>query len=689
MEFRRIDALPPYVFATIDALKMEARRAGEDVVDLGFGNPDLAPPPIAVDKVCEAIRNPRNHRYSMSRGIPKLRLAITDLYQRKFGVELDPETQACTTIGAKEGFSHLMWVLLGPGDAAMVPSPSYPIHIWGPLFAGAEIRHVRLGPEHDFFENLRRGLGGVVAAAEGDRPLVPAQPDDRVRRPRVHAAHGRLRPRARRPARARLRLRRSRVRRVRAAVDPAGPRGVRRRRRALHAHEVVLDGRLAHGLHARQRRGRRRARRSSRAISTTARSNPMQIAATVAMNEAPDFPREVNAIYRGRRDALVDGLARTGWAIESPRGTMFVWAPIPEPYEELGSLDFAKLLVRDAKVAVSPGVGFGPAARGTCASRSSRTSSGSVKRSATSGARSTSWARKRSRVSVLYWAMKIVLTPVLRLLYRVHGRRQEHVPSHGPVILAANHRSFLDSIFLPLVIRRRVTYVAKAEYFDDRKTAWFFRGVGQIPIRREGGSASEGALAAATDVLERGGVFGIYPEGTRTRDGYTHRGHTGVARLAARTGAPIIPVGLVGTDECQPTDKKLPRLFRTVHVRFGTTAARSTSQRTATTGIALRAAHRRADVRDRAARRRYEYRDTYATKKAEDSRSTSRRRRVPAGRAGHARRVTRQADVVARPARGRARRRGASSRSGAPTSSASPAGSNAASSRHADGGILR
>ncbi len=169
-----------------------------------------------------------------------------------------------------------------------------------------------------------------------------------------------------------------------------------------------------------------------------------------------------------------------------------------------------------------------------------------------------------------YWILKAILTPVLRLFYRVRVEGSDVVPRHGPVILAANHRSFLDSIFLPLVIRRRVTFVAKAEYFDDPKTAWFFRAVGQIPIRREGGSAAEGALIAATDVLERGGVFAIYPEGTRTRDGYLHRGHTGVARLALATAAPIIPVGLVGTDECQPTDKKLPRLFRTVWVRFGT-----------------------------------------------------------------------------------------------------------------------
>jgi 1-acyl-sn-glycerol-3-phosphate acyltransferase len=170
---------------------------------------------------------------------------------------------------------------------------------------------------------------------------------------------------------------------------------------------------------------------------------------------------------------------------------------------------------------------------------------------------------------VAYWLLKVILTPILRVLYRVRVEGSDVVPQSGPVILAANHRSFLDSIFLPLVLRRRVTFVAKAEYFDDPKTAWFFRAVGQIPIRREGGSAAEGALAAATDVLESGGVFAIYPEGTRTRDGYLHRGHTGVARLALATGAPIIPVGLVGTDECQPTDKKLPRLFRTVWIRFG------------------------------------------------------------------------------------------------------------------------
>src|ERR1700758_1404041 len=148
MEFRRINGLPPYVFAQIDALKLEARRNGRDVIDLGFGNPDIASPEVAVEKLAEAVRNPRNHRYSASRGIPKLRLAASNLYLRRFGVELDPETEVVATIGAKEGFSHLMWVLLGPGDTALVPSPSYPIHIWGPLFSGADVRQVPLrGPD--------------------------------------------------------------------------------------------------------------------------------------------------------------------------------------------------------------------------------------------------------------------------------------------------------------------------------------------------------------------------------------------------------------------------------------------------------------------------------------------------------------------------------------------------------------
>ncbi|MCZ7526217.1 MAG: 1-acyl-sn-glycerol-3-phosphate acyltransferase [Acidimicrobiia bacterium] len=216
---------------------------------------------------------------------------------------------------------------------------------------------------------------------------------------------------------------------------------------------------------------------------------------------------------------------------------------------------------------------------------------------------------------MLYWVMKAVLTPVLRFCWEIRVEGREHVPSRGPVILAANHRSFMDSLFLPLVVRRRVTFVAKAEYFDDAKTAWFFRGVGQIPIRREGGSAGERALASATEVLEAGGVFAIYPEGTRTRDGYLHRGHTGVARLAERTGAPIVPVGLIGTDEIQAVDRRMPRLFRTVRIRFGPPVLPDR----------LAAADERLVLRQLTDEVMfeihelcgYEYRDTYATRAAE------------------------------------------------------------------------
>ena len=154
MEFRRIPGLPPYALGIIDGLKVEVRRAGHDVIDLGFGNPDVPSPDVAVEKLSEAVHNTRNHRYSASRGIPKLREAVSDLYRRRFNVQLDPDIEVINTIGAKEGFSHLMWVLLQPGDAALVPSPSYPIHIWGPYFAGADAREVPVGPGEDYVENV-------------------------------------------------------------------------------------------------------------------------------------------------------------------------------------------------------------------------------------------------------------------------------------------------------------------------------------------------------------------------------------------------------------------------------------------------------------------------------------------------------------------------------------------------------
>jgi len=198
---------------------------------------------------------------------------------------------------------------------------------------------------------------------------------------------------------------------------------------------------------------------------------------------------------------------------------------------------------------------------------------------------------------------------------KVEGR--DRLPKRGAFILAANHRSFLDSIFIPMVVHRRVTFVAKAEYFDDAKTAWFFRGCGQIPIRRGGGSASERALESATDVLQAGGVFGIYPEGTRTRDGKLHRGHTGVARLALKNDVPVVPIGLVGTDDVQPVDRRMPRLFQRVTVRFGEPIAPERYSDRPHDHLVLR------ELTDEIMYEigelsGYEYVDTYATKQAED-----------------------------------------------------------------------
>ena len=363
MEFRRINALPPYVFSAIDALKMQARRAGEDVVDLGFGNPDIPSPPVAVDKLCDAVRNPRNHRYSSSRGIPKLRSAITDLYQRRFGVTLDPETQACTTIGAKEGFSHLMWTVLAPGDAAMVPTPSYPIHIWGPILAGAEVRHVRLGPEQDFFENL---LEAWEDSWPRPRVIVLSFPHN----PTTACVDLPFMTRMVDFARAHDVLLVHDFAYADIGFDGYDPPSVLQ---VPGASDVAVElYTLTKGF---SMPGWRVGFLVGNADVVAALSQlktyldygtfqPIQIASIIAMNEAPDYPLAVNEIYRRRRDALVDGLARVGWEIPKPRGTMFVWAPIPEPYDEHGSLEFSKLLVEEANVAVSPGVGFGPGGEG-------------------------------------------------------------------------------------------------------------------------------------------------------------------------------------------------------------------------------------------------------------------------------------------------------------------------------------
>ena len=359
MEFRRITSLPPYVFTIIDGLKIEARRAGADVIDLGFGNPDLPSPDIAVEKLSEAAHNTRNHRYSSSRGIPKLREAIAGYYKHRFGVDLDPDTEVINTIGAKEGFSHLMWTLLQPGDAALVPSPSYPIHIYGPLFAGADIREVPLGTGTDFFDNLSEAWEyswpkpRVIVMSFPHNPTTTCVDLDFMQKV-VDFARERDVVIVHDNAYADL------------GFDGYRPPSILQ---AEGAKEVAVE--LYSMTKSFSMAGWRVAFMLGRpdVIAALAKLKsyldygtfqPIQIAATVTLNEAADFPLEVNEIYQTRRDSLCGGLQRIGWDIEPPKGTMFVWAPIPEAYSEMGSIEFASMLVKEANVAVSPGVGFGP-----------------------------------------------------------------------------------------------------------------------------------------------------------------------------------------------------------------------------------------------------------------------------------------------------------------------------------------
>jgi len=363
MEFRRIGNLPPYVFAEVNQLKLQARRAGEDIIDLGFGNPDLPTPPFVVDKLIEAARAPKNHRYSQSRGIPNLRKAAADRYQRRFGVVLDPETEVISTIGAKEGLSHLMWALVQPGDVALVPEPSYPIHIYAPLLAGAEVRKVPVGADDDFFESLRQAF---LDSWPRPRVIVTSFPHNPTTKVVDISFFERL-------------------------VDFA------RQRQAFLVHDfayadVAFDGyqppsllqvdgakEIGVELYSLTKSHSMAGWRvgfvvgNAEVVGALAKLKsyldygtfqPIQIASIIALNEGDENVLEANAVYEKRRDVLIDGLHRVGWKVEKPAATMFVWAEVPGPYAEMGSLEFTKFLLREAKVAVSPGIGFGPTGEG-------------------------------------------------------------------------------------------------------------------------------------------------------------------------------------------------------------------------------------------------------------------------------------------------------------------------------------
>lgn len=363
MQFRRIDNLPPYVFAEVNERKILARRAGDDIVDLGFGNPDIPSAPFVVEKLVEAARNPKNHRYSVSRGLPNLRKAAADRYRRRFGVELDPETEVISTIGAKEGLSHLLWTMLQPGDAAIVPEPSYPIHIYAPALAGAEVRRAAIDSEADYFEVLERMFRNswprprVIIVSFPHNPTTHCVEIDFFERLVAFAQEHEV-------------LVVHDFAYADVAFDGYAPPSLLQVPGAKEIGVELYTLTKGHSM-AGWRVGFVLGNPEVVAALAKLKSyldygtfQPIQIASIIALNEGDDYVSEVNEIYQGRRDVLVKGLERSGWKVSKPRGTMFVWAPIPDPYLDMSSLSFAFHLLSEAKVAVSPGVGFGPNGEG-------------------------------------------------------------------------------------------------------------------------------------------------------------------------------------------------------------------------------------------------------------------------------------------------------------------------------------
>jgi len=363
MEFRRIERFPPYVFSIVNDLKMRARRAGEDIVDLGMGNPDIPTPEAVVEKLKEAVDNPRNHRYSASRGIPKLRGAICDLYARGWGVELDPESEAVAVIGAKEGLSHLAWVLCEPGDSVLVPEPTYPIHTYAMILSGATLTSVPLALESDFFADLVRAYERSEPKPRAVLCSFPHNPTTAVVdlsffEQLVDFAKARDVMLVHDLAYADLVFD---AERAPSLMQVKGARDVGVEFFSMSKSYSMPGWRLAFCVGNREIVG---ALTKLKSYLDYGVFQPIQIAGIIALNECTTVPKEIREIYRSRRDVLCDGLERIGWHMARPPATMFAWAPIPEPYREMGSLEFAKLLLREAKVAVSPGIGFGPSGDG-------------------------------------------------------------------------------------------------------------------------------------------------------------------------------------------------------------------------------------------------------------------------------------------------------------------------------------
>ena len=360
MEFRRIDRLPPYVFSVVNQMKADARHAGEDIIDLGMGNPDLPSPAAVVDKLVEAAQNPRNHRYSTSRGVPKLRQAICDWYERRYGVTLDPETEAMTTIGAKEGLSHLAWALVEPGDTCLVPEPTYPIHTFCFALAGGQVQSVPLGPDEDFWANM---LAAYERTWPRPRVILTSFPHNPTTTCIDSSFFERLVAFAKEHdlmvihdfAYADLCFDDYQAP---SFLSVPGAKDVGVEIFSLSKSFSMPGWRIAFVLGNPEMVG---ALTRLKSYLDYGVFQPIQIASIIALNECEAETKGFRDVYATRRDALIDAFSRSGWEIPPPQATMFVWARIPEEHRAGGSLEFAKFLMREAKVAVSPGIGFGRA----------------------------------------------------------------------------------------------------------------------------------------------------------------------------------------------------------------------------------------------------------------------------------------------------------------------------------------
>ena len=357
-EFRRMTRLPPYLFSIVNDLKMEMRRKGEDIIDLGMGNPDIPTPKHIVNKLVEAAQKGHNHRYSASKGITKLRHAIANWYKRRFDVDIDPEEEAIVTIGAKEGLSHLVLAVISPGDVVFAPNPTYPIHPYSVIIAGGDLRSIPIGPGRDFFEDL---LTATKQTWPNPKMLIISYPHNPttavvdleffekiVEFCKEHDimvvhdfAYADLVFDGYRPP---------------SFLQVPGAKDIGVELFSLSKSYSMPGWRVGFcvgnpDLIAALRR--------IKSYLDYGVFQPIQIASIIALNGPYDCVEEIVSIYKERRDVLVDGLNRVGWKVEKPKATMFVWAKIPEQYRDMGSIEFSKLLLEKAKVAVSPGIGFG------------------------------------------------------------------------------------------------------------------------------------------------------------------------------------------------------------------------------------------------------------------------------------------------------------------------------------------